>query len=63
MILFSYFNLNNFCIIYKVPEIKNKTVELNGVLVTHALITLSELSIKCAQHYSWLVYYLNLKLI
>ncbi|KAI7740514.1 hypothetical protein M8C21_024426 [Ambrosia artemisiifolia] len=41
--------------VIKVPEIKNKTVELNGVLVTHALITLSELSIKCAQHYSWYV--------
>ncbi|KAK9053203.1 hypothetical protein SSX86_029835 [Deinandra increscens subsp. villosa] len=41
--------------VIKVPEIKNKTVELNGVLVTHALITISELSIKCAQHYSWYV--------
>ncbi|KAL9994243.1 putative vacuolar protein sorting-associated protein [Helianthus debilis subsp. tardiflorus] len=41
--------------VIKVPEIKSKTVELNGVLVTHALITLSELSIKCAQHYSWYV--------
>ncbi|KAL4568657.1 hypothetical protein LXL04_024272 [Taraxacum kok-saghyz] len=39
--------------VIKVPEIKNKTVELNGVLVTHALITIRELSIKCAQHYSW----------
>lgn len=39
--------------VIKVPEIKNKTVELNGVLVTHALITIKELSIKCAQHYSW----------
>lgn len=29
------------------------TVELNGILVTHALVTLRELSIKCAQHYSW----------
>lgn len=41
--------------VIKVPEIKNKTVELNGVLVTHALITIRELSIKCAQHYSWYV--------
>ncbi|KAJ0726865.1 putative vacuolar protein sorting-associated protein [Helianthus annuus] len=41
--------------VIKVPEIKSKNVELNGVLVTHALITLSELSIKCAQHYSWYV--------
>ncbi|KAI3665752.1 hypothetical protein L6452_44382 [Arctium lappa] len=39
--------------VIKVPEIKNMTVELNGVLVTHALITIRELSIKCAQHYSW----------
>ncbi|KAG8384490.1 hypothetical protein BUALT_Bualt04G0123100 [Buddleja alternifolia] len=39
--------------VIKVPAIKSKTVELNGVLVTHALITLRELSIKCAQHYSW----------
>ncbi|KVI02632.1 Vacuolar protein sorting-associated protein 13 domain-containing protein [Cynara cardunculus var. scolymus] len=39
--------------VIKVPEIKNKTVELNGVLVTSALITIRELSIKCAQHYSW----------
>lgn len=37
----------------KIPAIKRKTVELNGVLVTHALITLRELTIKCAQHYSW----------
>lgn len=28
-------------------------VELNGVLITHALITMRELFIKCAQHYSW----------
>nr|XP_043638642.1 uncharacterized protein LOC122609764 isoform X2 [Erigeron canadensis] len=41
--------------VIKIPEIKNKTVELNGVLVTHALITIRELSIKCAQHYSWYV--------
>ncbi|KAK4416260.1 hypothetical protein Salat_2451500 [Sesamum alatum] len=39
--------------VIKIPAIKKKTVELNGVLVTHALITLRELSIKCAQHYSW----------
>ncbi|CAI9110059.1 OLC1v1010021C1 [Oldenlandia corymbosa var. corymbosa] len=39
--------------VIKIPTIKNKTMELNGVLVTHALITLRELSIKCAQHYSW----------
>ncbi|KAI3452089.1 hypothetical protein Pfo_008754 [Paulownia fortunei] len=39
--------------VIKIPAIKTKTVELNGVLVTHALITLRELTIKCAQHYSW----------
>ncbi|CAK9151536.1 unnamed protein product [Ilex paraguariensis] len=39
--------------VIKIPAIKNNVVELNGVLVTHALITLRELSIKCAQHYSW----------
>ncbi|KZV24988.1 hypothetical protein F511_01958 [Dorcoceras hygrometricum] len=39
--------------VIKMPAIQSKTVELNGVLVTHALITLRELTIKCAQHYSW----------
>ncbi|KAK3015365.1 hypothetical protein RJ639_005637 [Escallonia herrerae] len=39
--------------VIKIPAIKKKTVELNGVLVTHALISKRELSIKCAQHYSW----------
>ncbi|KAL1538923.1 hypothetical protein AAHA92_27610 [Salvia divinorum] len=39
--------------VIKIPAIQRKTVELNGVLVTHALITLKELTIKCAQHYSW----------
>ncbi|KAI4372378.1 hypothetical protein MLD38_010618 [Melastoma candidum] len=39
--------------IVKIPPIKNMVVELNGVLITHALITLRELSIRCAQHYSW----------
>ncbi|KAJ4843711.1 hypothetical protein Tsubulata_024557 [Turnera subulata] len=37
----------------KVPPVKNRTVELNGVLVTHALITMRELCIRCAKHYSW----------
>ncbi|EPS59041.1 hypothetical protein M569_15769, partial [Genlisea aurea] len=41
--------------VIKVPAIRRKTVELNGVLVTHALITLRELAVKCAQHYSWYV--------
>ncbi|KAK7346481.1 hypothetical protein VNO80_21001 [Phaseolus coccineus] len=39
--------------VIKVPPIKNMIVELNGVLITHALITIRELFIKCAQHYSW----------
>ncbi|KAK7251111.1 hypothetical protein RIF29_34030 [Crotalaria pallida] len=39
--------------VVKVPPIKNMVVELNGVLITHALITVRELFIKCAQHYSW----------
>lgn len=28
-------------------------VELNGVLVTHALITVRELLLRCVKHYSW----------
>ncbi|KAJ6733010.1 VACUOLAR PROTEIN SORTING-ASSOCIATED PROTEIN VPS13 [Salix koriyanagi] len=39
--------------VVKVPPIKNMVVELNGVLVTHALITMRELFIRCAQHYTW----------
>ncbi|KAJ7952892.1 Vacuolar protein sorting-associated protein [Quillaja saponaria] len=39
--------------VIKVPPMKNMVVELNGVLVTHALITMRELFVKCAQHYSW----------
>ncbi|XP_058010533.1 uncharacterized protein LOC110658088 isoform X2 [Hevea brasiliensis] len=39
--------------VVKVPPIKNMVVELNGVLVTHALITMRELCIRCARHYSW----------
>lgn len=39
--------------VIKMPAIQSKTVELNGVLVTHAMITLRELTIKCVQHYSW----------
>ncbi|XP_077214791.1 vacuolar protein sorting-associated protein, putative (DUF1162) isoform X2 [Tasmannia lanceolata] len=39
--------------VIKIPAIKNKAVELNGVLLTHALVTTRELFIKCAQHYSW----------
>ncbi|ESQ46725.1 hypothetical protein EUTSA_v10027614mg [Eutrema salsugineum] len=39
--------------VVKVPQIKNMVVELNGVLVTHALITVRELLLRCVKHYSW----------
>ncbi|KAL0689230.1 hypothetical protein Bca4012_088908 [Brassica carinata] len=39
--------------VVKVPQIKNMVVELNGVLVTHALITVRELVLRCVKHYSW----------
>ncbi|XVF61920.1 hypothetical protein PTKIN_Ptkin08bG0173700 [Pterospermum kingtungense] len=39
--------------VVKVPPIKKMVVELNGVLVTHALVTIRELLLRCAQHYSW----------
>ncbi|XP_068653783.1 uncharacterized protein [Aristolochia californica] len=39
--------------VIKIPAVKSKVVELNGVLLTHALVTARELFIKCAQHYSW----------
>ncbi|KAG7565151.1 Vacuolar protein sorting-associated protein 13 C-terminal [Arabidopsis suecica] len=39
--------------VVKVPHIKNMVVELNGVLVTHALITIRELLLRCVKHYSW----------
>ncbi|XP_044379606.1 uncharacterized protein [Triticum aestivum] len=41
--------------VVKVPEISNSAVELNGVLLNHALVTFRELFLKCAQHYSWYV--------
>ncbi|KAJ0963386.1 hypothetical protein J5N97_028508 [Dioscorea zingiberensis] len=41
--------------VIKVPTIKNTVVELNGVLLTHALVTFRELLLKCAKHYSWYV--------
>ncbi|CAB4317917.1 unnamed protein product [Prunus armeniaca] len=34
-----------FCTLKMVPAIKNKVVELNGVMVTHALITMRELTL------------------
>eukprot|EP00267_Zea_mays_P047713 XP_020400200.1 heat shock 70 kDa protein 14 [Zea mays] len=40
---------------FQVPEISNSAVELNGVLLNHALVTFRELLLKCAQHYSWYV--------
>eukprot|EP00268_Persea_americana_P036760 TRINITY_DN3627_c0_g1_i4.p1 TRINITY_DN3627_c0_g1~~TRINITY_DN3627_c0_g1_i4.p1 ORF type:complete len:507 (+),score=82.61 TRINITY_DN3627_c0_g1_i4:854-2374(+) len=39
--------------VIKIPSVKNMVVELNGVLLTHAVVTARELLIKCAQHYSW----------
>lgn len=39
--------------VLKVPSISNVVLELNGVLLTHTLVTSRELLIKCAQHYSW----------
>ncbi|XP_058069198.1 uncharacterized protein LOC131218589 isoform X3 [Magnolia sinica] len=39
--------------VIKIPTVKKMVVELNGVLLTHALVTTRELVIKCAQHYSW----------
>ncbi|KAL5715065.1 hypothetical protein ACHQM5_016944 [Ranunculus cassubicifolius] len=39
--------------IIKIPAVKNKNVELNGILLTHALVTVRELFFKCARHYSW----------
>ncbi|XXG49284.1 hypothetical protein AAC387_Pa02g3508 [Persea americana] len=39
--------------VIKIPSVKNMVVELNGVLLTHAVVTARELIIKCAQHYSW----------
>lgn len=37
----------------KIPSVRGTTVELNGVLLSHALLTFRQLAIKCAQHYSW----------
>ncbi|OMO56804.1 hypothetical protein CCACVL1_26268 [Corchorus capsularis] len=39
--------------VVKIPSIKKMVVELNGVSITHALVTIRELLIRCAQHYSW----------
>ncbi|XP_021758394.1 uncharacterized protein LOC110723347 isoform X1 [Chenopodium quinoa] len=39
--------------VIKIPAIKNLEVELNGIFVTHALVTTRELLLRCAQHYSW----------
>ncbi|KAJ3674403.1 hypothetical protein LUZ60_005019 [Juncus effusus] len=41
--------------VVKVPAISNSVVELNGVLLNHALVTSRELALKCAQHYSWYI--------
>lgn len=39
--------------IIKIPTVKGTVVELNGVLLSHALMTFHKLAIKCVQHYSW----------
>ena len=39
--------------VVKVPEVKGAVVELNGVHLTHALLSYTHLALKCAQHYSW----------
>lgn len=39
--------------IIKIPAVKGTVVELNGLLLSHALMTFHGLAIKCAQHYSW----------
>ncbi|ERN17671.1 hypothetical protein AMTR_s00059p00194330 [Amborella trichopoda] len=37
----------------KIPTVKGIVVELNGILLSHALVTVRELRVKCARHYSW----------
>lgn len=39
--------------VIQVPAVRGTTVELNGVLLTHALLSYTQLALKCAQHYSW----------
>ncbi|KAK9713068.1 hypothetical protein RND81_06G001000 [Saponaria officinalis] len=39
--------------VIKIPAIKNLVVELNGVLITHALVTTRELLLRCGRHYTW----------
>ncbi|BBN13913.1 hypothetical protein MPTK1_6g07390 [Marchantia polymorpha subsp. ruderalis] len=39
--------------VIKIPAVRGTTVELNGVLLSHALLTFKQLALKCAQHYSW----------
>lgn len=41
--------------IIKIPVVKGTVVELNGVVLSHALMTFHQLAIKCAQHYSWYI--------
>ncbi|XP_059063303.1 uncharacterized protein LOC131071412 isoform X3 [Cryptomeria japonica] len=41
--------------VIKVPAIKRASVELNGILLSNALVTFRQLGIKCAQHYSWYI--------
>ncbi|XP_024524529.1 uncharacterized protein LOC112344305 isoform X2 [Selaginella moellendorffii] len=39
--------------VIKLPSVRGATVELNGVLLSHALLTFKQLVMKCFQHYSW----------
>lgn len=39
--------------VIKVPSVRGFKVELNGVLLSNALLTYAQLAVKCAQHYSW----------
>lgn len=40
-------------VLRQVPELRRKSVELNGLQLSHALLSTSQLAVKCAQHYSW----------
>eukprot|EP00850_Spirogloea_muscicola_P022055 SM000275S10311 [mRNA] locus=s275:70340:90365:+ [translate_table: standard] len=39
--------------IIKVPAVKGRVIELNGISLQHALLTYTQLAVKFAQHYSW----------
>ncbi|KAJ7546345.1 hypothetical protein O6H91_08G036400 [Diphasiastrum complanatum] len=39
--------------VIKVPSVRGAQIQLNGVLLSNALLTFRQLAVKCAQHYSW----------